>query len=43
VQRAVLLVSHGTIDDLDDLPAFVTQVRRGHPPSPEIVAELRRR
>jgi ferrochelatase len=43
VQRAVLIVSHGTIDDLDDLPAFVTQVRRGHPPSPEVVAELRRR
>jgi protoporphyrin/coproporphyrin ferrochelatase len=43
VERAVLLVSHGTIDDLDDLPAFVTQVRRGHPPSSEVVAELRRR
>jgi ferrochelatase len=40
---AVLLVSHGTVDDLDDLGAFVTHVRRGHPPGAELVAELRRR
>ncbi len=40
---AVLLVSHGTVDDLDDLPAFVTNVRRGQPPDAELVAELRRR
>ena len=40
---AVLLVSHGTVDDLDDLGAFVTEVRRGHPPGAELVAELRRR
>jgi ferrochelatase len=43
VSRAVLLVSHGTVDDLDDLPAFVTNVRRGHAAPPELVAELRRR
>jgi protoporphyrin/coproporphyrin ferrochelatase len=43
VHRAVLLVSHGTVDDLDDLAAFVTNVRRGHAPSAELVAELRRR
>jgi ferrochelatase len=41
--EAVVLVAHGTVDDLDDLPAFVTNVRRGHAPSPEMVAELRRR
>jgi ferrochelatase len=40
---AVLLVSHGTVDDLADLAAFVTNVRRGHAPPPELVAELRRR
>lgn len=40
---AVLLVSHGTVDDLADLPAFVTNVRHGHAPSAELVAELRRR
>jgi protoporphyrin/coproporphyrin ferrochelatase len=41
--RAVVLVSHGTVDDLDDLPAFVTNVRRGRPAPPEVLAELRRR
>jgi len=41
--RAVVLVSHGTVEHLDDLTAFVTNVRRGRPPGPELVAELRRR
>jgi ferrochelatase len=41
--RAVLLASHGSIDDLEDLPAFVTNVRRGHAPSSDLLAELRRR
>jgi len=40
---AVLLVSHGTVDDLDDLPAFLKNVRRGHEAPAELVAELRRR
>jgi len=40
---AVLLISHGTVDNLDELAAFVTRVRRGRPPSPELVLELRRR
>jgi ferrochelatase len=39
----VLLVSHGTVDDLDDLGAFVTNVRRGRPPGAEMLAELRHR
>jgi ferrochelatase len=41
--QAVLLVSHGTVDDLGDLAAFVTNVRRGRPPGDDLVAELRRR
>ena len=41
--RRLLLVSHGSVDDLDDLHAFVTNVRHGHAPPPELVAELRRR
>jgi ferrochelatase len=41
--QAVLLASHGSIDDLNDLAAFVTNVRRGHPPPSDLVAELRRR
>jgi ferrochelatase len=40
---AVLLAAHGTVDRLDDLPAFLTNVRRGHAPPPDLVAELRRR
>jgi ferrochelatase len=40
---AVLLVSHGSVDDLDDLHAFVTNVRHGHAPPPELVRELLRR
>jgi protoporphyrin/coproporphyrin ferrochelatase len=43
VSDAVLLVSHGSVDDLEDLRAFVTNVRRGRPPSAELLAELRRR
>ncbi len=43
VSRALLLVSHGTVDELDDLEAFVTNVRRGQRPSALLVAELRRR
>ncbi len=42
-REAVLVVSHGTVDDLDDLGAFVAQVRRGRQAPPELVAELRRR
>jgi ferrochelatase len=43
MKQAVLLVSHGTVDDLDDLEAFVTNIRRGRAPGAELVAELRRR
>jgi ferrochelatase len=42
-EEAVLLASHGTVDRLDDLRAFVTNVRRGHAPPDDLVAELRRR
>lgn len=40
---AVLLVAHGTVENLDDLPAFVLRIRHGRPPPPDLVAELRRR
>jgi ferrochelatase len=43
IRSAVLVVSHGTVDDLDDLTAFVTNVRRGSAPDAGLVAELRRR
>ena len=40
---AVLLVAHGTVERLDDLPAFVTNIRRGRPPSEAMLSELRAR
>jgi ferrochelatase len=40
---SVLLISHGTVDDLAELPDFVKNIRRGAPPPPELVAELRHR
>lgn len=43
MKEAVILFGHGTVENLDDLPAFVTNIRRGHPPPPELLAELRRR
>jgi protoporphyrin/coproporphyrin ferrochelatase len=39
----VLLVAHGTVQDLEELPEFLLQIRQGRPASPELVAELRRR
>jgi ferrochelatase len=43
MQRAVLTIAYGTVDDLDDLPAFLTAIRRGNAPPPAMVAEVRRR
>ncbi len=39
----VLLISHGTVDNLDDLPVFLRNIRRGHAAPPELLAEVRRR
>jgi ferrochelatase len=39
----VLLVAHGTVENLDDLGAFVARIRHGRPPPPGLVEELRRR
>jgi ferrochelatase len=43
MKRAVVLVAHGTVDRLEDLPAFLTNIRRGQPPPDAMVAELRHR
>jgi protoporphyrin/coproporphyrin ferrochelatase len=40
---AVVLVAHGSVDELDELPDFLTNIRRGHAPPPELLAEVRRR
>ncbi len=42
-RNAVLLVAHGTIEDLSDLGAFLTRIRHGRAPSPELVEEVTRR
>lgn len=42
-QTAVLLVAHGTVESLDDLPEFLANIRRGHPPPAALLAEVRRR
>jgi protoporphyrin/coproporphyrin ferrochelatase len=40
---AVVLIAHGTVSSLDDLPEFLTNIRRGHPPPPDLVEEVHRR
>ncbi|MCW5834571.1 MAG: ferrochelatase [Labilithrix sp.] len=40
---AVVLVAHGTVESLDDLPEFLANIRRGQAAPPELVAEVRRR
>ena len=39
----VLVMSHGTPRSLDELDAFYTEIRRGNPPPPELLADLERR
>jgi protoporphyrin/coproporphyrin ferrochelatase len=42
MKTAVLLVSHGTVDRIEDLPAFLDNIRR-RPTPPAIVEEVTRR
>jgi ferrochelatase len=42
-KTGLVLVAHGTVDALDDLPEFLTNIRRGHAPTPELLHEVRRR
>jgi ferrochelatase len=42
-REAVLLIAHGSVDELEDLPAFLQNIRRGHAAPPELLAEVRRR
>jgi ferrochelatase len=39
---AVLLLAHGTPESLDEMPEYLTRVRGGRPPGPELVDEMRR-
>jgi ferrochelatase len=40
--RAVVLMAHGTPESLDQMPEYLTRVRGGRPPSPELVEEMTR-
>jgi ferrochelatase len=40
---AVLLSHHGSVERLEDLPAFITNIGRGRAPKPEVLAEVHRR
>lgn len=40
---AVLLIAHGTVNSVDELPEFLKNIRRGHAAPPELLAEVRRR
>jgi len=39
----VLVMSYGTPQSLDDIEAYYTHIRRGHPPTPELLKELKDR
>jgi ferrochelatase len=41
MRTGVLLMAHGTPSSLDEMPAYLTLVRGGRPPSEELVAEMR--
>jgi len=38
---AVLLLAHGTPESLDEMPEYLTRVRGGRPPGPELLEKMR--
>jgi protoporphyrin/coproporphyrin ferrochelatase len=40
VTTGVLVMAHGTPDTPEEIEAFYTRIRRGRPPTPELLAEL---
>ena len=43
MKRGVVLMAYGTPRTPDDIEAYYTHIRRGRPPAPEQLADLRRR
>lgn len=39
-RRGIIVMAYGTPRSLDDVEAYYTDIRRGHPPSPELLEEL---
>src|SRR5690349_6618371 len=42
-RQGALFVAHGTVADLDEIPAFLERIRHGRPAPPELVTETQRR
>ncbi|MDP3275142.1 MAG: ferrochelatase [Deltaproteobacteria bacterium] len=40
-RTALLVTAHGTVDSLDEIPAFLQIIRRGRPAPPELLDEVR--
>ncbi len=43
MHTSVLMICHGTVDRVEDIPAFVSRIRRGRPTPPAIIEEVRAR
>lgn len=43
MQTAIILAGHGSVESLEDLPTFLTNIRRGHAPTPELLKEVTHR
>ncbi len=43
MKTGVLLLTHGTVNGVADLPAFLTNIRRGHAPPASLLEEITRR
>lgn len=43
MSTAIVVSCHGTVSNLDDLPAFINNIRRGRPAPPELIAEVKHR
>jgi len=40
---AIVVSCHGTVSNLEDMPAFINNIRRGRPAPPELIAEVKHR
>ncbi len=43
MNTAIIVSAHGSIESLDEIPAFLLRIRRGRPPSPELIHEVTQR
>lgn len=43
MKRVIVLVAHGTVENLDDLPEFLLRIRHGRPVPETLISEMRAR